>query len=437
MTKIFHSEIYGTRESKYEWLESHDISSTKWKKLNPKSEFYLFIPQNEKGLKQYQSYHKVTDIFPVNSAGIVTARDELTIHFTKDSLWNTVRNFSNLDVELARETYSLGKDVRDWKVELAQKDLIDSGIDKNNIKPILYRPFDVRYTYYTDRSRGFLCMPRGDIMKHLLKDNLSICVGRQGSVTGSNNYDIVYISDKIIDYNLFRRGGELVFPLYVYTDNSGKKKYLHSQLMMFEPAAAYQAKQPNIKTELFEELKAKYKKEVTPEEIFYYIYAVLYSNTYRTKYAEFLKMDFPRIPFTNDYKTFVKLGKAGNRIADLHLLKSVELDKPVAKFPVEGSNKVEKLVYKVEMGHPSGHGSAVTDAPTLQINDEQYFTGIPEEIWQYQIGGYRVCEKWLKDRKGRTLSLEEITTYCKIVTALSKTIDLQKEIDALYKLVEE
>jgi len=426
MTKVFHAEIFGTRESKYNWLNSHNISSTKWKRLNPKTEFYLFRPQNEKNLKQYQSYYKVSDIFPVNSVGIATARDGLTIHFTKGSIWNTVRNFSNLEVELARETYNLGKDVRDWKVELAQKDLKDSGIDKNNIVPILYRPFDIRYTYYTGRSRGFHCMPRGDIMKHLLLDNLSICIGRQGSVIGSNNYDIVFISDKIVDLNLYRRGGELVSPLYIYLDRQRKKKYFHSQLMMFEPAAVYQAKQPNIKPELFEELKVKYKNEVTPEEIFYYIYAVLYSNIYRTKYSEFLKMDFPRIPFTDDYKIFIKLGKLGKQLADLHLLKSKELENPIAKFPVEGNNKVEKLIYKpVESG----------TAPSLYINKEQYFNGITEEVWQYQIGGYRVCDKWLKDRKGRTLTLEEITVYCKIVTALSKTIELQKGIDVLYFII--
>jgi len=443
MTKVFHAEIFGTRESKYKWLNSHDISTTKWKKLNPKTEFYLFIPQNERNLKQYQSYYKVSDIFPVNSVGIVTSRDELTIHYTKEGLWNAVRNFSNLEIELARETYHLGKDSKDWNIESAQNDIQESEFDKEKMVPVLYRPFDIRYTYYTGKTGGFICRPRGDIMKHLIKDNLAICVGRQGSATGSNNYDIVFISDKIVDLNLYRRGGELVFPLYVYPDKPGKKKSLHSQLMMFEPAAVYQARQPNIKPELFEELKLKYKKDVTPEEIFYYIYAVLYSNTYRAKFAEFLKMDFPRIPFSDNYKIFIKLGKLGMQLAGLHLLKSKELEKPIAKFPVDGSNKVEKLIYTtVEAGHPSRHGLAVTDAPSLQsncvyINKEQYFKNVPEEIWHYQIGGYQVCEKWLKDRKGRKLTLDEITTYCNIVTALSKTIEIQKKIDELYKSVEE
>ncbi|MEW6654182.1 MAG: type ISP restriction/modification enzyme, partial [Bacteroidota bacterium] len=173
--------------------------------------------------------------------------------------------------------------------------------------------------------------------------------------------------------------------------------------------------------DFFEELKNNFKKDVTPEEIFYYIYAMLYSNTYRTKYAEFLKIDFPRVPFTRDYKIFTNLGKLGNQLADLHLLKSKELDKTISKFPVDGNNKVEKPKYENEK---------------VWINKEQFFDGIKEEVWLYQIGGYQICEKWLKDRKGRTLTLEEIQTYCKIVSALSKTLEVQSEIDKYYESVE-
>jgi len=196
--------------------------------------------------------------------------------------------------------------------------------------------------------------------------------------------------------------------------------------MMFEPDSKYQVKQPNIKPELFEELRTNFKKEVTPEEIFYYIYAVLYSITYRKKYEAFLKIDFPRIPFTKSHKLFIQLGKLGKQLADLHLLKSKELDKTISKFPKGGSNKVEKPRFD----------SAQRDKGTVWINSEQYFTGVKEAVWEYQIGGYQVCEKWLKDRKGRTLTSEHIKTYCKIVTALSKTIELQKEIDKYFVDVE-
>lgn len=191
--------------------------------------------------------------------------------------------------------------------------------------------------------------------------------------------------------------------------------------MLFEAEVKYQVRQPNIKSELFEELKNNFKKGVKPEEIFYYIYALLYSNIYRTRYSEFLKIDFPRVPFTKNHKLFIQLGKLGKQLADLHLLKSIDLDETISKFQGKGINNVEKPKYEGER---------------VWINKKQYFDGIIEKVWKYQIGGYQVCEKWLKDRKDRTLTLDEIKTYCKIVTALSKTIDLQNEIDKYFVEVE-
>ncbi|MGB9834441.1 MAG: type ISP restriction/modification enzyme, partial [bacterium] len=183
-----------------------------------------------------------------------------------------------------------------------------------------------------------------------------------------------------------------------------------------------EGRKPNISPALFARLLEAYGKEPTPEEILYYIYAVLYSNNYRLRYAEFLKTDFPRVPFTQDYGLFLKMAEFGKRLVDLHLLKSEELDPPLAKFQGKGESKVEKLRY--------------LDGK-VYINDDQYFEAITPEVWEYQIGGYQVCEKWLKDRKGQRLGLEEIKRYCQIVTALSKTIEIQKEIDALYPEVEE
>lgn len=419
--KVFYSELYGEREKKYEWLLNNDIHSTKWKMTLPIADFYLFTPSNNKLLNQYTEFWKVTDIFPVNSVGIVTARDSFTIGWSKDEIWNRIKSFLRLDIELARKTYQLGKDTRDWQIELAQNDLKNSKIEKEKLTSILYRPFDIRYTYFTGHSRGFHCMPRGEVMNHLMKSNIALCVGRQGSVTGSINYDIVFISENLVDLNLFRRGGELVLPLYLYQVSQEKKKNISLQMLMFEPEIVYQAKYPNINRKLNEELKTNFKKEVTPEEIFYYIYAILYSNTYRTKYVEFLKIDFPRIPFTKEYKLFIKLGKLGKELAELHLLKLKHTEKIISKYPVKGSHKIEKVKYEDEK---------------VWINNEQYFTNVKPEVWQYQIGGYQVCEKWLKDRKDRILNVDDISTYCQIVTALSKTIELQKEIDKNYEGVE-
>lgn len=253
---------------------------------------------------------------------------------------------------------------------------------------------------------------RQEVMRHILEPNISLCFMRQ--VSTSESYTQVLLSEHMVDNRTFFSSKGIIqqAPLYIYPETD--KKDLFSEHVSGE-------KKPNINPELFEELKKSFKKEVTPEEIFYYIYAILHSNIYRTKYAEFLNIDFPRVPFTKEYKLFIQLGKLGKQLADLHLLKSKDLEKTISKFPIDGNKKVEKPKYENEK---------------VWINKEQYFDGIKENVWQYQIGGYQVCEKWLKDRKERTLTLDEIKTYCKIVTSLSKTIDLQNELDKYFENVE-
>jgi predicted helicase len=194
-------------------------------------------------------------------------------------------------------------------------------------------------------------------------------------------------------------------------------------MMLFEPQAEYSVKRPNISPQSIERLTKQYKHAPAPEEIFYYIYAILYSNIYRTKYAEFLKIDFPRIPFAGDYKLFGKMAGYGKKLVDLHLLKTPELDSPAAKYEGKGNDRVGKLIYEGKEGR-------------VYINETQYFEGIAEEVWQYQIGGYQVLSKWLKDRKGRALSLDDTKHYSKVAMSLKKTIEVQKTIDEFYPEVE-
>lgn len=406
---IAHKDIYGLRENKYDWLNRNSIKNVKWNKLNPKSPYYFLIPRDEKHIKDYNAYTYVPDIFPTNNVGIVTARDKFAIDFELDNLRRRIKDFTNLkktDDEI-RIIYKL-KDTSTFKLSKFRKQLSKEDWDNYFIK-ILYRPFDARYTIYT---RWVIERPIYDTMRHMLQDNIALITSR---MTKGETFKHAQVTNKVTEVICMSpktSNNGYIFPLYLYPDTD--KKDLFSEHETGE-------KKPNIKPELFEELKKNFKKDVTPEEIFYYIYAVLYSNIYRTKYAEFLKIDFPRVPFTKDYKLFIQLGKLGKQLADLHLLKSKELDKTISKFPIDGNNKVEKPKYENEK---------------VWINKEQYFDGIKEEVWQYQIGGYQVCEKWLKDRKERTLTLDEIKTYCKIVTSLSKTIDLQNEIDKYFEEVE-
>jgi predicted helicase len=245
--------------------------------------------------------------------------------------------------------------------------------------------------------------PRPDVMPHMLKTNLAFILPKRvetkipwkHAFCTENIVDHVAVSLKTIDY---------VFPLFIYSDLLAGQKEANIN--------------PKVSIILTESLK----KEPTPEEVFYYIYSVLYSNVYRTKYEEFLKIEFPRIPFTKNYALFSQMAKLGGQLVDLHLLKSPELSAPISKFQGKGDNKVEKVVFENSRVH---------------INSSQYFEGIKQEVWEYQIGGYQVSAKWLKDRKGRTLSLDDIKHYCQVATALAKTIDIQKEIDKVYPKIEE
>jgi predicted helicase len=412
--KVFHSELWGMRKEKYDWLINSDITTTKWQEIAPKSEFYFFVPRDEKLLELYEKAPKITEIFPVNSVGIVTARDKLTIQFTPEKVWTTILNFSKMDEDLARLSYSLGKDTRDWKVNLAQKDLRDSGVDRKKITPILYRPFDIRYTYYIGKSRGFHCMPRQNVMRHMMQENLGLIVNKQIRI---NKIQHTWITNSIVDLHIIEtaNASAYLFPLYLYPDPDQKDLFSHLK--------ESKERKPNISEKIFSVLSKTYKTKPNPEDIFYYIYAVFYSNTYRTKYAEFLKTDFPRVPFTKDKHLFKKLAEYGKCLADLHLMQSPELDSPVAKFQGTGDKRVDKIKYDKE-------------GKRVYINNDQYFEGLEENIWQYRIGGYQVCNKWLKDRKDRVLSLDDIKHYCKVATAIKHTINIQKSIDEIYNEAE-
>jgi predicted helicase len=416
---IFHKELFGLRETKYDWLNNHSIKNIKWDKLKPNSPHYFLIPRDEKYISTYNKFISIQEIFPINVTGIVTARDSFVIDIDKDVLKRRIEEFRSLlisDTSL-KERYKL-KDTRGWKFKSARKELAKDENWSVYFSKILYRPFDIRHIYYTEKMVDW---GRQEVMRNMLEKNISLCFMRQ--VSSSGPYSQILVSEQMVDNRTFFSSKGIIqqAPLYIYPERKEKRKNPLIQIMMFEAEVEYKARQPNIKPELFDKLKSNFKKEVTPEEIFYYIYAVLYSNTYRTKYAEFLKIDFPRIPFTKNYKLFIQLGKLGKQLADLHLLNSKELDKKIVVFSINGNNKVEKLKY--EDGR-------------VWINKDQYFDGVKEDVWQYQIGGYQVCEKWLKDRIGRTLDLEETQIYFKIVTALSKTIKIQTEIDKYYDSAE-
>ena len=410
--KVFHAEKWGVEKKKYNFLENNSIETTKWAKLNPSSPYYFFVPMEEVGKETYNKFPKINEVFPINVTGIVTARDKFVIDFDKNSLKARILMFlnKNLSDEIVQEGLNLKENYM-WRVEKARKALMAVDDWKEYFTSINYRPFDFREIYFHD---SVVWRTRKQVMRHMLQKNLGLCVGRAGQVVGREKpWNVVYISEQIIDFNLFYRGGELLFPIYIYPDSDKHD--------LFSSTDKKQKKQPNLSPKIVDGLKNQFKKALKPEQILYYVYSVLYSNTYRTKYSEFLKIDFPRIPFTKNYELFLKMSELGKTLVNLHLLKLVS--RPISKFSIKGDALVEKLKYEEK-------------EERVYINNEQYFDSVANEVWEYQIGGYQVCHKWLKDRKKRKLSLEDIKHYCNIVTALKETIEIQKEIDKLYSEVE-
>ena len=405
--RVHHAELWGEREGKYQWLWEKEIGNTEWRQITPQAPSYLFMPQDMDLLGEYEQGWKINEIMPVNSVGIVTARDDLTIHWSPEEVWETVRDFASLPVEEAREKYKLGKDVRDWKVYLAQEGLKSGkGLSKDYIAPILYRPFDVRYTYYTGKTRGFICMPRPEVMRHIVQGkNIGIIATR----TTKDEWDCLITKNICGHKSCAAYDINTMFPLYLY-DITGKacnftsifitelEKILN---LIFIPDG-----QGDLKT------------TVGPEDIFHYAYAVFHSPTYRSRYAAFLKQDFPRLPLTGDRVLFQQLCALGAELAALHLL---ERDAPaIAHYPVAGTNQVDTVRY-----------AELNDATPgrVWINATQYFQGIPSEVWNFHIGGYQVLAKWLKDRKGRILHFDDLMHYQRIAAALQRTLHIQQAID--------
>lgn len=374
----------------------------------------------------------------MSSAGIVTARDHFTIHWKKEEVWRIINQFKDLPEKEARTLFELGEDTRDWKVPLAQEDIKQSGPSKDQVVPILYRPFDKRFTYYTGHSRGFHCMPRGQVMQHMLAgDNLALNYARQWK--SGKTWQHILISNKITEScYISSQTSEICYtsPLYLYPEYNNKNNNANGKdgsgtmMMVFEGREEYKTRQPNVNKDFYNLLENIYGKRPTPEQILYYTYAVLYAPAYRQKYAEFLKSDFPRVPFTQNFGLFNELAELGKDLVNLHLMKADKLNKPFAKFQGKGNFVVAKSK-KVGRNYQSSE-------ERVYINKEgQYFEGISPEVWEYKIGGYQVLDKWLYERRERKIGNEAIQHYCKMVTALSYTIELQKQIDDLYAGVEE
>jgi len=409
--KVCHADLWGFREEKYGWLEKNDISTVQSEEIQPKSPSYFFMPRDEAFLERYEKFSKITEVFPLNGVGMTTARDNFVMDFDKSILLNRIRQFkhSKFDDNDLHAAFEIRKK-KGWSIRKAWKmlqEMTDSQLE-DYVLPVLYRPFDSRWIFYHD---ALVWRTVKRVMRHLVRGNLGLITTRQFKEKAGAFIARTIMTHKTVSaYDI-----NYLFPLYCYSE-TGKNDLLSDLNRQGE-------KKPNLGPSPFQLLKSVYGRQIDPEDVFYYIYAVLYSPTYRTKYAEFLKTDFPRVAFTKDQRLFKKLADLGKKLVDLHLLKSSALAKPICRFQGKENNRVEKQNYNPKERR-------------VYINKAQYFEGVEPEVWKYQIGGYQVLDKWLKDRKTRILNTEDIKHYCGVVTALANTIEIQREIDELYPEVE-
>ena len=416
---VYHADLWGTRQAKYRALLEAEKDGMEWTELKPSSPFYLFVPQDEELRGEYERGWKVTEIFQQNAVGICSKKDAVTFQYTKNELLSVLNDFIHQPVEDIRAKYKTGKDSRDWIVQNAKDNVVQHGVREKYLQPVLYRPFDVRYTYYTNKSRGFLAYPVYQLLKHMI-------VGENVGVVFSRNVEInrgwEHVHCSMLPINLHTvsiKEGNYIAPLYLYpTPENQKNKGQRSKLFEEDDPFQGKARIENLSRQFRAFINANYQHRYSPEDILGYIYAVLHSPTYRQKYLDFLKTDFPRIPFVDDRTAFETLSQLGWGLLQAHLLKSIPAALNVAV--TGGDFKIEKPRYD-----PQGE--------RLHINKQQYFRPVPADVWNFHIGGYQVLDKYLKSRKGRTLSLDEIENVQNIVNVLRFTIEQMERIDECWK----
>ena len=382
--KVFHFDLYGKRELKYDFLLDNSIQTVPYKELPNIAPNYFFVNKDFDEQNIYDKGFKVNEIFSSNNVGIVTSKDAILINESKNQLIKNVEEFYQIQA------------------------------DKSLIKPISYRPFDNKFIYYDVK---LIERAREKSMQHfLIGKNIGLVIARQCV----GNWQYVFISKLIGEFNLTgtagRYGSGNYFPLYLHPETNGQQTIGQST-----------ERQPNLNTEIVKHIADKLgltftnEKETTqntfaPIDILDYIYAVLHSPTYREKYNEFLKIDFPRVPYPKDNETFWQLVNIGSQIRQIHLLESPTVEKYITQYPIDGDNIVTKPKYQ---------------DGKVYINDTQYFNNVPQTAWEFYIGGYQPAQKWLKDRKDRKLEFDDILHYQKIVVALTETDRLMKEINKI------
>ncbi|MBN1180805.1 MAG: N-6 DNA methylase, partial [Bacteroidales bacterium] len=409
LAQVFHFDLFGNRESKYSTLIDNSINSIEFKKLSLERPYYFYVPKQLTD-KKYNSWFSINDIFLNVNNGIKTDRDPLFIGETRVDIENRFKIL--LSGELSKSFIDEYRVLNSGSFKITDR-IKYKTYNSDYIKNILYRPFDVRYIYYDPQ---IVSRPAQKVMQHMLQENIALLCCRQQSTFDFQHILVSKVLSEVCTVSLQTKETTYVFPLFLYPEITNQLTLGH-KIEKINNLNSKIVKQIEVKINItFTPEKENTENTFAPIDILDYIYAVLHNPTYREKYKEFLKIDFPKVPYPKDKETFWQLVKLGGELRQIHLLESSTVEKRITTYPTTGSNQVEK---------PSFENGKVW------INDEQYFDGVPKIAWEFYIGGYQPAQKWLKDRKGRVLSFEDILHYQKIIVALTETDRIMKEIDKI------
>jgi predicted helicase len=420
---VYHSEIYGKRNVKYDFLSNHNIKTVQYEEIKNIGPNYYFIPRDYTAKEKYDEGFSVDDLFLVRGVGLTTAHDDFVINSNKSVLIIRFKDFKSTerDAVLLHQKFDV-KWKKGWDILKGYDNLKKTENIAELVEPIAYRPFDIRYILYEDK---LVWRTVRQVMRHFLhKDNISLSYHRREELNGS--FAHIFVSKYMTEHGFTSsKTTNTQAPLYLYKTD-------------FEGKLGNSQREPNFNRHIvqrisdklglyFKEEQDKSENTFAPINLLDYIYAILHSPAYREKYRDFLKTDFPKVPYPNDQEVFWKLVKYGKELRKLHLMEEIPEDLYNIGFPFQGDNIITKTFTKTNPGYEIEKENDTVGK--VWINDNQYFSNVPKIAWDFFIGAYQPAQKWLKDRKGQKLSYDDIMHYQKIITVLSETDRIMREID--------
>ena len=477
--RVFYVDLWGKRAEKFAALDAATFGSIEWQELTPTAPMFFFVPKDTEGEEEYNKGFRVDELMPVNSSGVVSANDELNFSFTEEEQKGKINDLLSMSEHDWRIKYHRAKDSRDWAYAFAFSDAKSNG----RYCKAAYRIFDDRFTFYTGTSKGLYTNPRDMVMRHFatMAKGVAFAAGRLGvsedggecsklpnsqtpsSESNEGNIGLVclkgfpkdsppcFVTDAITEHRYWScsgmQGTDYVFPLWLYEENMGqveRRANLNPEIVArIEAAVAGAGGAQFTAPENADAINC-----VPPQAIFDYVYAILHMPEYRAKYREFLKTDFPRIPYPKDGETFRRFAAIGAQLRTTHLMKDPmpTLAERTAAFPVAGNNVVDSVRFDLTQRHrdteinEGGKNSeplglcVKNQCGRVYINDTQYFDNVTQEDFEFFIGGYQPAQKWLKDRKGRALTRDDLRHYQRIVLALRRTRTLMASLSDLARM---